>query len=106
MAGRSDEARGWRRLYKTAAWKRMRLQAFVRDGYRCAHCGDLVSLNSKHPHGAVGDHVVDHKGNEDLFFDLSNVRTVGKSCHDRHSQREAHGTALRVIGMDGWPIDG
>ena len=100
---RSTEARQWRRLYKTKAWQALRTQCFVRDLYICVHCGRPVSTNKHDPHHAVADHIKDHKGDPQLFFDLVNLRTTGKSCHDRHSQREAHGTARQQIGLDGWP---
>jgi len=101
---RSEAARSYRKLYKLKAWFRLRIQAFIRDGYICHWCGKHCPESKSHPHHAVADHIIDHKGNRALFFDLGNIRTVGKSCHDRHSQRQAHGTLKPEIGTDGWPI--
>ncbi len=93
------------KLYRTKAWQALRLAAFKRDGYRCKRCSvDLVKGN-KHPNSAVGDHIEPHKGDLDLFYDLDNVQSLCKACHDRHKQREdvrGYGT---TIGSDGWPID-
>jgi len=100
---RTAAAKAWRHLYRTAAWQALRRAAFHRDNFICQICGKGVVLNPKHPHSAVGDHIKPHKGDLQLFYDLANVRTLGRSCHDRHAQREAHGTARPQIGDDGWP---
>jgi 5-methylcytosine-specific restriction protein A len=102
---RSAEASSYRWLYKTAAWQALRTQTFVRDLYICQICALPAPPTIGHPHSAVCDHIKDHKGDVVLFYDPDNMRTLGKSCHDRHAQREAHGTMRQQIGADGWPID-
>jgi 5-methylcytosine-specific restriction protein A len=101
---RSEEAKAWRHLYKTKEWQALRRLTFLRDQYTCQMCGNGVSLDHKHPHAAVCDHIRDHKGDPALFHNPRNLRTLGKSCHDRHAQKEAHGTLGPVIGPDGWPV--
>jgi 5-methylcytosine-specific restriction protein A len=101
---RTEEARRYRNLYKTASWQALRMRAFIRDLYICQICGRPASPRHMDPHAAVADHIKDHKGSAELFFDLDNIRTLGKSCHDRHAQRQAHGTMRQQIGADGWPI--
>lgn len=95
---RSQEAKSYRRLYKTKAWQQLRQQCFIRDLYTCQHCGCITRK-------PVCDHIKDHKGDTALFHSLDNLRTTCKPCHDRHSQREAHGSKAFQIGSDGWPTE-
>ncbi|MGN6144424.1 MAG: HNH endonuclease [Mesorhizobium sp.] len=106
---RSPEAQQYRRLYRDPRWygpHGIRKQAFLRDLYTCQRCGCIViEGNRHHPRAAVANHKRAHKGNEALFFDLRNVETVCKACHDTLVQREeARGY---TIGCDeaGRPID-
>ncbi|NMA84113.1 MAG: HNH endonuclease [Epulopiscium sp.] len=34
------------------------------------------------------DHIKPHKGNEDLFYDINNLQSLCKSCHDRKTAKE------------------
>lgn len=53
----------------------------------------------------VVDHIVPHRGNNELFWDKSNWQALCKPCHDRHKQRlEKSGTEVGC-GLDGVPID-
>ena len=106
---RSAEAEQYRRLYRDKRWcgpHGIRQQALVRDLYTCQRCGSLViEGNRHHPRAAIANHKQPHKGDLELFFGLSNVETVCKSCHDTRIQREeARGY---TIGCDatGKPID-
>lgn len=82
------ELRGgaWRRWYKTARWKRLRLQTFERDGFTCQmrECGRVEGNTSL----LVCDHVEPHRGDERRFFDPENLQTLCKPCHDSVKQRE------------------
>jgi 5-methylcytosine-specific restriction protein A len=53
----------------------------------------------------VVDHVRDHKGNEELFFDPANLQSLCKPHHDTTKQRQER--RGYVIGTDasGRPID-
>lgn len=96
----------YKRLYNSKQWKQLRLQTFLRDEYQCAICGKPVKDWYKHPHAAVCDHITPHKGEASLFYDPSNLQTVGKSCHDGHKQSiEKGGKGRLVIGVDGWPVE-
>lgn len=52
----------------------------------------------------VADHIKPHKGDEVLFFDLNNLQSLCKPCHDSDKQREENGRPLVAVGVDGWPI--
>lgn len=78
----------------------MRLDVFVRDYYRCAHCQSPCIGKANTPRAAICNHIVRHKGNEELFYDESNLETVCKSCHDGLIQSMEKGG--RMIRSDGW----
>lgn len=81
-----------RRLYKTARWQKVRLIVFTRDGWRCQWrgCGVIVMTNVGRgdPRLAICDHKKPHRGEEERFFDVENLQTLCKQCHDRFKQRE------------------
>lgn len=97
---RSDEAKAWRSLYKTKAWRALRLQVLVEAGWRCEMCPAVLRGRD-----AQVDHVTPHKGNRDLFFDRSNLQALCARCHGAAKQREERQGFASVIGEDGWPTD-
>jgi len=96
-ARRDVEARKW---YGLAAWKAvphgLRWQCLVRDRFTCQWpgCGRIEADTSR----LVADHVVPHRGDRRLFFDLGNLQTLCKTCHDTHKQR-AEGAARGGGGL-------
>ena len=102
---RSDEAAEYRKLYKTARWRRLRVQVIQRDMGTCQRCKVPVVYHSTSPRSAVVHHVKAHKGDEVLFFDESNTELVCKQCHDGAIQFEEARGFSNEIGLDGWPTD-
>lgn len=76
----SDKER--KRLYNSKEWKELREAVFLRDMEVCQVCGVRVSRAKGHPHSAVGNHKIKHNNDPELFYDIDNIETVGKSCHD------------------------
>lgn len=74
----------WRAWYNTARWKALRLDVLTAAGFACARCGRLDGNTTR----LVADHVVPHRGDEQLFWDRSNLQCLCKPCHDRDKQRE------------------
>lgn len=74
----------WRRWYRTARWKRLRQDVFLRDLYQCRMCGDVISQ----PIERVCDHIEPHGGDERRFWDPGNLQTLCKACHDGEKQRQ------------------
>lgn len=74
----------WRAWYRTARWYRLRMQVFTRDLFQCQRreCG----LVTGDPRLLVCDHVEPHRGDEARFWDMRNLQTLCKPCHDRHKQ--------------------
>jgi 5-methylcytosine-specific restriction protein A len=91
----------YRRLYKTAQWKRLRAAQLHRFPMcQCPHCqgGGLKAT--------VVDHITPHKGDRMLFFDRRNLQSMNKECHDRFKQSQEAGGAGFLQGCDenGWPL--
>lgn len=91
------------RLYNRKGWEVLRCRVFLRDGYICQMCGRLCRGVGQEPTAPVADHIRPHRGDERLFWDLGNLQTLCKSCHDGPKQALENGG--RIIGPDGWPVD-
>lgn len=80
-----NPARAW---YRTERWKKLRMQAFLRDGFICQRTGELLVGKYPAPNSPVANHKVPHRGDPKLFWDLGNLETVAKSVHDSLIQAE------------------
>src|SRR4051794_8411288 len=85
------------KLYGSSRWKRrskLQLKLFP----ICAMC----SKAGRTTEATIAHHVVEHRGDERLFF-LGALASVCKQCH-----LEVHGHQMksfkREIGIDGWPL--
>lgn len=77
----------WRGWYNLARWKRLRRAALERDDYTCRATGVLLIGKAPAANSPVVDHIREHKGDPDLFWDLDNLQTVSKAWHDGEKQR-------------------
>ncbi|HYH39902.1 MAG TPA: hypothetical protein VD860_16900 [Azospirillum sp.] len=88
-----------RALYKTARWKRLRVDLYVARGGLCeCGCGRLTVLYEREATASIPVAVFDHRddarrmveeGGAEAFFDASRIRLMAKPCHDRHTARTA-----------------
>ena len=85
-----------RALYAKPEWKRLRLEAFVRDGYVCQRSGVLCVGKYPAPNSPVANHKRPHRGDPKLFFDINNVETVSKAVHDSEVQAEEQSIPMGV----------
>lgn len=96
---RSDEAAAYRRLYKLAAWGRLRLSQLEAEPL-CRFC----AAKGRTTAATVADHVIPHRGDRALFFDPSNLQSLCTPCHDRDKQRlersSSKGADLRGLPSD------
>jgi 5-methylcytosine-specific restriction protein A len=74
----------WSALYDLAVWRgkhglRAKVLAMAENAI-CCICHRAPST--------VADHIVPHKGDRKLFFDLKNLQGACKPCHDAKSARE------------------
>ncbi|SHF04810.1 5-methylcytosine-specific restriction endonuclease McrA [Kaistia soli DSM 19436] len=103
---RSAEAKVYRAFYASPVWKALRAEALGRDLFTCQRCRcTLVQGKSRDRHTPTVHHIIPHKGDRALFFDLSNLESVCKGCHDKRIQiEETRGTVLGHDG-NGRPVD-
>ncbi len=59
-------------------------KAYLRENPLCAEC----LRHGKYTQATVVDHVVPHRGNQELFRDSANWQPLCKPCHDRKTGRE------------------
>lgn len=96
--GRGQSA-AWQHLYKRSRWLKMRDRQLSREPL-CAYCLRAEDVTE----ATVVDHIKEHKGDEELFFDDNNVQSLCKRCHDSVKQREELGQTVVRFGLDGWPL--
>lgn len=73
----------YQRLYDTAQWKQLRLIHLDRHPL-CIRCNNLGYIK---PAKDV-DHVIPHKGDLNLFYDMNNLQSLCKSCHTWKTNKE------------------
>jgi len=78
-----DRDVAWRKLYKTARWQRLRWKVIEEAHFTCSMCGRLEGNTRE----LVADHIIPHKGNEELFWDRGNLQCLCRHCHDTVKKR-------------------
>ncbi|MES2126666.1 MAG: HNH endonuclease signature motif containing protein [Pseudomonadota bacterium] len=87
-------------LYNTKRWHRLRYYQLLRHPL-CAMCAKLARLTA----ATIADHVVPHRGDEELFFDEQNLQSLCKPCHDGAKQQLEKSGTLRGCDTSGVPLD-
>ncbi|OKP79782.1 HNH endonuclease [Ensifer adhaerens] len=95
---RSEEAAKYRRLYKTARWRRIRHHQLSLSPL-CAWCLESEIVTE----ATEVHHAIPHRGDEALFWSGPFLSTC-KPCHSSRGQREDLGQTVVVFGADGWPL--
>jgi 5-methylcytosine-specific restriction endonuclease McrA len=90
----------WHHLYDLKRWKALRLYRLGIEPL-CRFCKQA----GKDRPASVVDHVVPHKGDVDLFFDLENTQSLCKPCHDGTKQSAEHRGYERGCDASGMPLD-
>ena len=85
LATRNAERPNW---YSTARWQRLRRTALERDCYVCQQTGVLLAGTYPAPDSPAVDHIVPHRWDPVLFWDLDNLQSVAKVWHDRQKQKQ------------------
>lgn len=80
---RSAEAAEYRKLYKTAAWLRLRAAQIAKKPL-CERCEERGVIRP----AKIVDHALPHQGDTALFYDSANLVSLCKPCHDVAKQRE------------------
>jgi hypothetical protein len=76
--------------YNNGAWRAVRQQALARDGNRCQECGKAGKLDV--------DHIVPWKQAGHLWYELSNLRSLCRSCHIKKTYRQGRGEMTEEEG--------
>ena len=96
---RSAEAAAYRKLYKTARWRRIRHAQFALQPL-CEWCLEREEVTeATEVHHSDGG----HKGDLDKFW-FGPFISACKPCHASRGQREDLGQTVIRFGPDGWPI--
>ena len=66
------------------------MQVLTRDLYTCQQTGVILVAGKSQSNGAVVHHLIPHKGDECMFWDMNNLRAVSKTWHDSDARREEH----------------
>lgn len=101
----------------THEWEKARAVFLAQpENQFCVKCMDRGLLNPGTMHidgslertprriGLVVNHIIPHKGNQQLFWDRSNWEPL---CHDDHdivAQREEHGRQTGAVDITGRPV--
>ncbi|MCG8650811.1 MAG: hypothetical protein MI861_13315 [Pirellulales bacterium] len=96
---RSAEAQEYRKLYKTAAWRRIRQYQLATQPL-CERC----KAEGKVTPATVCNHVIPHRGDRTLFFE-GPFESLCADHHDRVVQSEERLGYSKAIGEDGFPLD-
>lgn len=69
-----------------ARWRKARAYYLFQNPI-CVRCGDIAT---------VVDHIVPHKGDMNLFWNLNNWQPLCKTCHDRKTVKEDGGFGNKI----------
>lgn len=97
---RSPESDAYRKLYKTARWRKLRAQQLSAHPLCNWHLkrGRVVKASTVH-------HVEAHKGDTERFYDPRNLESLCDECHNRDAQQQEVRGYSTEAGIDGWPVD-
>jgi 5-methylcytosine-specific restriction protein A len=94
-------SRPWQYLYDTKRWKALRLYQLGIEPL-CRLCKEAGKVTP----ACIVDHIIPHKGDVDLFFDLANLQSTCKLCHDGTKQAAERNGYERGCDAQGMPLDG
>lgn len=99
---RSAEAREYRALYNSAAWRgpQGRRARQLRAEPLCRMCSQEGRLTQ----ATVADHITPHRGDRGLFAKGA-LQSLCDTCHSRHKQQIETLGYDTAVGEDGFPLD-
>lgn len=71
-------SRPYHHLYESSKWRAMR-RNFIANNPNCICCGAKAT---------IADHIIAHKGNESLFYNINNLQPMCWSCHSAKTLKE------------------
>lgn len=91
---------GYKHLYNTKRWHRLRWYQLQKEPC-CASCARRKRITP----ADIVDHIIPHRGDEELFFDADNLQSLCKHCHDSEKQQLEKSGTIRGCDDGGLPID-
>ncbi|MFY0521175.1 HNH endonuclease signature motif containing protein [Lysinibacillus sp. UGB7] len=74
------------KFYQSAAWKKARKLALIRDNYLCQGCLSKKRFTS----AEMVHHIVEVKDDINLRLELSNLESLCNGCHNKRHNRSEH----------------
>jgi 5-methylcytosine-specific restriction protein A len=88
------------RLYGEGRWKRLRRLQLAQHPL-CRMCEEAGRVEP----AVLVDHIRPAKDNVELFFDMSNLQSLCRPCHDGVKRKDEYRGFSTQIGEDGLPTD-
>jgi 5-methylcytosine-specific restriction protein A len=105
VVGSKSSRRKGNPFYLSKEWKAVRLKVLSRDKWKCQMCGVRCLGVAKGMPSPEVDHIQPLKDFPQLKLEMSNLRTLCKSCHSRHTMLGQIGEKKIEIGLDGFPVE-
>jgi 5-methylcytosine-specific restriction enzyme A len=88
------------RMYDSVRWRKAG-KLYLKEHPLCIMCKQL----GRDVRATVVDHVIEHKGDYDLFWNEGNWQSLCATCHSgRKRMQDRHGYS-QACGLDGQPLD-
>ncbi|WP_061866140.1 HNH endonuclease [Streptococcus oralis] len=92
-----------REFYQSREWRQLRLEALQRDHYECLWCKAEGKVTTD---SLEVDHIKELEFYPELAFELDNLRTLCKECHNkRHGRfqyRKSQKMQEQLFRVDEW----
>lgn len=88
------------RLYDTVRWRKARAR-HLDNHPLCVMC----LQQGRDTMATVIDHIIEHKGDYDMFWDEDNWQSLCAPCHSGNKRQQEHHGYSQACGDDGVPID-
>lgn len=89
-----------RRMYDSVRWRKERAR-YLSEHPLCVMCERQGRITA----ATVVDHIIEHKGDYDLFWDEKNWQPLCPSDHSGIKRMQEHHGYSPAAGVDGMPID-
>jgi 5-methylcytosine-specific restriction endonuclease McrA len=89
-----------RRMYDSVRWRKARARHLA-EYPLCSMC----ERQARETAASVVDHIKEHKGDHDLFWDPNNWQSLCPSCHSGIKRMQEHHGYSQAADIDGQPMD-
>ena len=89
-----------RKIYSSKLWKAIR-RSHLNNNPLCVYCLDIGLLTPAN----VVDHIIPHRNNTKLAFDVNNLQSCCDFCHNKHADAKDKGKKVTIIDENGYGND-